>query len=68
MEGQTYDLEGPINFAVFPSIQGGPHENQIAAVSVALKEVQDPSFKDYVVQLKANAKALAAGLKELVSI
>lgn len=31
-----------------------------------MKEVQEPSFREYVVQLKANAKALAASLKELV--
>jgi len=64
IEGQNYELEAPINFAIFPAIQGGPHENQIAAVAVALKEVQDPSFKEYAKQIKANAKALAEGLKE----
>jgi glycine hydroxymethyltransferase len=68
IEGQTYDFEASVNFAVFPSIQGGPHENQIAAVAVAMKEVQDESFKDYVKQLKSNAKALAEGLKEHVCL
>jgi len=63
-EGE-YDLEAKVNFAVFPALQGGPHENQIAAVAVALKEAQEPSFKEYSIQVKANAKALAAGLKEL---
>eukprot|EP01127_Copromyxa_protea_P004488 TRINITY_DN14348_c0_g1_i1.p2 TRINITY_DN14348_c0_g1~~TRINITY_DN14348_c0_g1_i1.p2 ORF type:complete len:462 (-),score=151.79 TRINITY_DN14348_c0_g1_i1:46-1431(-) len=65
IEGETYNLEAPINFAVFPSIQGGPHEHQIAAVAVAMKEVADPSFKEYAIQVRANAKALAEGLKEL---
>lgn len=34
-----YDLEDRINFAVFPSLQGGPHNNAIAALAVSLKEV-----------------------------
>ena len=34
-----YDYESRINAAVFPGLQGGPHENQIAAVAVALKQV-----------------------------
>jgi glycine/serine hydroxymethyltransferase len=34
-----YDLEERINFAVFPSLQGGPHNNTIAALAVSLKEV-----------------------------
>lgn len=35
-----YDLEDRINFAVFPSLQGGPHNHTIAAVAVALKQVR----------------------------
>jgi len=34
-----YDYESRINGAVFPGLQGGPHENQIAAVAVALRQV-----------------------------
>lgn len=34
-----YKLEDRINFAVFPSLQGGPHNHAIAAVAVALKQV-----------------------------
>ena len=34
------DLEAKINFAVFPSCQGGPHNNTIAAVAVQLREVR----------------------------
>lgn len=34
-----YNLEDKINFAVFPSLQGGPHNHAIAAVAVALKQV-----------------------------
>ena len=36
-----YDFESKINFAVFPSLQGGPHQHQIAGVAVALKQVED---------------------------
>lgn len=36
----TYDLQDRVNFAVFPSLQGGPHNHAIAGVAVALKQVQ----------------------------
>lgn len=55
-------FEKAINMAVFPALQGGPHEHQIAGVATQLKEVMTPAFKTYVQQLKANAKALAAAL------
>ena len=35
-----YDFEQKINFAVFPALQGGPHQHQIGALAVALKQVQ----------------------------
>ncbi|KAF0688559.1 Aste57867_19804 [Aphanomyces stellatus] len=57
-------FENKINQAVFPGLQGGPHEHQIAAIATQLKEVMTPEFKQYVVQLKANCKALAAFLME----
>jgi len=57
-----YQLEDNINQAVFPSIQGGPHENTIAAIAVALKEAATPEFKEYGVQTQKNAKTLAAAL------
>ena len=56
-------LQEAIDFAVFPSLQGGPHNHQIAALAVALKEAQSPSFKDYVHQLKKNAVALSEALQ-----
>jgi len=65
VEGQSYDLEANINFAVFPSLQGGPHEHQIAAIAVAMHEAQQPEFKEYVRQLKANAVTLCNTLTEL---
>jgi glycine hydroxymethyltransferase len=56
---EDYNLEEPVNFAVFPSLQGGPHENVIAGVAVALKEAASDEFKQYAKQVKKNAKTLA---------
>ncbi|TVU50571.1 hypothetical protein EJB05_01948, partial [Eragrostis curvula] len=57
-EGALYDYEDKINFAVFPSLQGGPHNHQIGALAVALKQSMSPGFKAYIQQVKANAVAL----------
>lgn len=54
-----------INKAVFPGMQGGPHENQIAAVAVALGEAMKPEFKKYAAQVVKNAQVLAGELKKL---
>jgi glycine hydroxymethyltransferase len=51
-----------IDRAVFPGLQGGPHENMIAAKAVAFKEALEPSFKDYARQIILNAQALAQEL------
>ncbi|KAJ1550484.1 Serine hydroxymethyltransferase, cytosolic, partial [Nowakowskiella sp. JEL0078] len=57
------DLEERVNFAVFPSNQGGPHNNTIAGIAVALKQVASPEFKDYAKQVRSNAHTLANALK-----
>ena len=57
-----YDFEERINFAVFPSLQGGPHNNHIAALAIALKQVATPEYKAYMQQVKKNAQALASAL------
>ena len=54
--------EQAINQAVFPALQGGPHEHQIAGVATQLKEVMTPAFVQYSKQVRANAKAIAAKL------
>merc|ERR1719191_229683 len=59
-----YNYKDPINFSVFPSLQGGPHNHQIAALATQLKEVATPEFKAYCQQVKANAAALCAYLVE----
>lgn len=53
-----------IDKAVFPGLQGGPHENTIAGVGVALKEAATAEFREYGRQIVANAKAMAAELRE----
>ena len=54
----------PIDKAVFPGLQGGPHDHTTAAIAVALKEAATPEFKAYAAQIVANAKALAEALVE----
>jgi len=56
------DLENKINFAVFPSLQGGPHNNTIAGVAVQLKQVATPEFQAYARQVIANSQILARTL------
>ncbi len=51
-----------IDRAVFPGLQGGPHEHVIAAKAVAFGEALKPEFKDYAKQIVKNAKALADSL------
>ena len=60
-----YDLEGPINFSVFPGHQGGPHNHTITALAVALKQAATPEFKQYQEQVIKNAKILEIELKRL---
>eukprot|EP00250_Pteridium_aquilinum_P013533 c21398_g1_i2 orf=253-2289(-) len=62
-ETEHYDYEDRVNFAVFPSLQGGPHNNQVAALAVALKQVATPDFKVYIQQVRKNAQALAVALQ-----
>eukprot|EP01133_Synstelium_polycarpum_P001080 gene1080-1224_t len=59
---EDYDIESKINFAVFPSLQGGPHENVIAGVAVALKEANTPEYHAYALQVQKNASAIGNAL------
>jgi len=54
-----------VDRAVFPGVQGGPHEHQIAAKAVCFAEAMDPDFKIYAKQVVKNAKALAKTLQKL---
>jgi len=53
-----------IDKAVFPGLQGGPHDNTTAAIAVALGEASRPDFSAYAAQIVTNAKALAGALVE----
>lgn len=57
------ELGKKIDRAVFPGLQGGPHENQIAAIAITLKEAMAPAFKKYAAQVVKNAAVLASELK-----
>jgi len=50
--------------AVFPGLQGGPHNHTTAAIAVALREAATQEFKAYARQIVANAKALATALTD----
>ncbi len=72
-EGKS-NLKGPaspkliselIDKAVFPGLQGGPHENQIAGYTIALGEAMTPAFKKYAKQVVKNAKVLSKELARL---
>ena len=53
-----------IDRAIFPCLQGGPHNHTTAAIAVALKEAATDEFKEYAHQIVRNAQALAAALAE----
>jgi glycine hydroxymethyltransferase len=53
-----------IDKAVFPGLQGGPHNHTTAGIAVALGEASTPAFSAYAHQIVANAKALATALAE----
>ncbi len=60
----TEEHASAIDRAVFPGLQGGPHNHTTAAITVALEEASRPDFSDYAHQVVENAKALAAALSE----
>ena len=53
-----------IDRAVFPGLQGGPHNHTTAAIAVALREAATEDFRQYAAQIVRNAKALAAAMME----
>jgi len=58
----TAEHASAVDKAVFPGLQGGPHNHTTAAIAVALREAAQPGFRDYAHQVVANAKALATAL------
>jgi len=66
-KGQKFDpkLSEKIDKAVFPGLQGGPHDHQTAAIAVCLKEAATKEFREYGKQIVKNAKVLAEELSKL---
>lgn len=64
-EKVLYDIEEKINWAVFPGLQGGPHNHTIAAIAVSLKQCLTNEYVEYATQVLKNAQALADQLKKL---
>lgn len=64
-EKVLYDIEGKINQAVFPGLQGGPHNHAIAAIATTMKQVKSPEYIGYQKQVVANANRLSDGLQKL---
>jgi glycine hydroxymethyltransferase len=58
----TEEHANALDRAVFPGLQGGPHNHTTAAIAVALAEASQPEFFDYAQQVVENAKTLAAEL------
>ena len=61
----TAERASVVDKAVFPGLQGGPHNHTTAGIAVALHEAAQPSFRTYAQQVVANAKALAEALQAL---
>ena len=61
-KGVIRKMSSLLDSAVFPGVQGGPLEHVIAAKAVAFGEALTPAFKDYQIQVKKNAQALAQAL------
>ena len=62
---RTPPMQNQINFAVFPGLQGGPHNHTIAALATALKQAKSAEFVAYQKQVLANASQLASSLQSL---
>jgi len=60
-----YDYEDRINNAVFPGLQGGPHNHAIAGIAVAMQQATLPTFRTYQETVVANAQALCKNLQDL---
>uniref|UniRef100_A0A182QIK0 Serine hydroxymethyltransferase n=1 Tax=Anopheles farauti TaxID=69004 RepID=A0A182QIK0_9DIPT len=63
-EKVMYDLESRVNQAVFPGLQGGPHNHAIAGIATCMLQAKTPEFRAYQEQVVRNARALCDGLLE----
>src|SRR5215467_9434627 len=64
MSMSTAERASAVDKAVFPGLQGGPHNHTTAGIAVALHEAARPEFRTYAHQIVKNAKALADALNE----
>jgi len=60
-----YDIEDKVNFAVFPGLQGGPHNHTIGALATCLKQANTPAFVEYQKQVLKNSATMSDRLNEL---
>lgn len=58
-------LEQKVKDAVFPGLQGGPHEHQVAGIATQMREVATPEFRNYMLTVRENSRTLAAELVAL---
>lgn len=61
-------LAAKVDRAVFPTLQGGPHQSNISAIAVGLKHLNTKEYKQYIELVVANAAALAKELKALDAV
>jgi len=54
-----------VDRAVFPVLQGGPHQSNISAIAVGLKHLGTPEYRQYIQEVVRNAKLLSESLREL---
>jgi glycine hydroxymethyltransferase len=57
------DIKDKIDMAVFPALQGGPHNHQIGALAAQLLEVKSPEFLEYAKNVVSNANTIATELQ-----
>lgn len=63
--GQVIDVKALIDFAVFPGLHGGPHNQKIGALAVALKQANTQEYKDYVRSVFENAQVMCEEFKRM---
>jgi glycine hydroxymethyltransferase len=63
--GVEINVKNLIDFAVFPGLQGGPHNQKIGALAVALKQASSPEYSTYIRNVLENAKTLCSRFQEL---
>jgi len=63
--GETVNIKSKIESAVFPGLQGGPHNQKICALAVALKQANTQEYRNYIKNVLENAQTMAEEFKKL---